>query len=336
MAVTRLSDLIVPEVFNANVLRTTMERSALFQSGILGPDAQLSANLAGGGLTFQVPFYTDLANEEPNIASDNPADLPTPSNIGTSRDVAIRHVRTKSWSSMDLNTVLTGSDPMGAIRQRVADYWVRQLQRQLIAILNGVFADNAAANGGDMRVVIGTDAVGAAAAGELVSDTAIIDAKQTMGDAAEALAVLIMHSVVYSRLQKLDLIDYIQSASADVRFATYLGYRVVVDDNVPAVAGTNRIKYSTYLIGLGAIAWAESPPPIPVEVDRVPNAGNAFGQEILYMRRQYIMHPRGIKWTDSSRAGQFPTNAEQSLIANWQRVYTERKQIALVELVTNG
>lgn len=336
MAVTRLSDLIQPTVFNANMLNATTERSALFQSGVLQNDAVLAGNLAGGGLTFNVPFYNDLANEEPNIASDDPAQLPTPSKITTGQDVAIRNVRTKSWSSMDLNPILTGSDPMGAIRQRVADYWVRQLQRQLIAILNGVFADNAANDAGDMRVVIGTDAVGAPAAGELISDTAIIDAKQTMGDNAEGLAVLIMHSVVYSRLQKLDLIDYIQSNSANVRFATYLGYRVVVDDNVPAVAGANRIKYSTYLVGLGSIAWAESPPDVPVEVDRVPNAGNAMGQEILYTRRQYLMHPRGIRWMDAVRAGQFPTNAECATTANWNRVYAERKQIRLVELVTNG
>lgn len=336
MAVTRLSDLIVPEVFNGNVLISTRERSNIFTSGILGEAGSLAANLAGGGLMFNVPFYKDLANEEPNIASDDPAQLPTPSKITTGKDVAIRHVRTKSWSSMDLNIVLTASDPMAAIRTRVTDYWIRQLQRQLIATLNGVFADNAANDGGDMRSVIGTDGAGAITSAELVSDTAIIDAKQTMGDSAEGLAVLIMHSVVYSRLQKLDLIDYIQSATANVRFATYLGYQVIVDDGVPAVAGTNRILYSTYLVGRGAIAWAESPPPVPVEVDRVPNAGNAMGQEILYMRRQFLMHPFGIKWTDSSRAGNFPTNTELATTANWDRVYAERKQIALVELVTNG
>lgn len=336
MAVTRLSDLIVPEVFNTNYLAATKELSQIWQSGILMNDPTLAGNLSGAGRTFQMPFYKDLANDAENISSDDPDVSSVPKNIGTSKDVAIRHNRNQSWSNMDLNAQLTGSDPMAAIKTRVADYWQRRMQKLLVSTLKGVFADNAAANSGDMRYVIGTDGAGAITDAELISDVAIIDAKQTMGDAAEMLSVIVMHSRVHSRLQKLDLIEYIQPSGTNIRFPTYLGYRVVVDDGCPAVAGTNRILYSSYLIAQGAFAYAETSPENPVEVERKPAAGNGSGQEILYTRRQFLLHPKMIKWTDSSCAGLSPTNAELEMAANWERVAPERKMIGLVELVTNG
>ena len=56
----------------------------------------------------------------------------------------------------------------------------------------------------------------------------------------------------------------------------------------------------------------------------------------MWTRRQYIMHPYGIKWSSVSLAGQSPTNAEAETATNWDRVYPERKLVPLAELVTNG
>ena len=336
MAVTRLTDVIVPEVFLPHMMNKTAEKSAIFQSGILRPDANMAKFLAGGGRTENVPFWNDLSNAEPNISSDDPASEATPQKIGGSKDVAVRHNRNQAWSDAYLVSELSGDDPMKRVLERVSDYWSRAYQRQLVASLKGVFADNAANDGGDMRHVVATDAVGAPDVAELISAEAIIDAKQTMGDAAQKLSVVIMHSVPYSRLQKLNLIDYIPDSEGKIDLATYLGYRLVVDDGCPAIQGANRILYSTYLVSRGAIAWAEHPPKVAVEVERKPSQGDGGGVEELWTRRQYVLHPYGIKWTDSSVAGQSPTNAELEAAANWDRVYAERKQVGLVELVTNG
>jgi hypothetical protein len=299
MATTQLADIIEPRVFMRYQMKETEVKSALFTSGILRSDEQLSTFLSGGGKTVDVPFWNDLGDgTDPNIGNDNPASVAGTAKIGSGDDVAIRH--------------------------------------NLISTLKGVFADNAANDGGNMRVVIGNDLASAVTDAERVSAEAVIDAAQTMGDSQEDLALLMMHSVIYTRLKKQNLIDFIPDSEGRVRFATYLGYRIVVDDNCPAVAGSNRILYSTYLVGMGAIAFAEVPPPMPVEVDREPSQGNGQGVDYLWTRRQYIMHPYGIKWTSSSMAGTSPTNAELATTANWDRVYTERKMIKLAELVTNG
>lgn len=336
MAVTRLSDVIVPDVFLPYMLKETQEKSAVFQSGILRNDPNLANFLRGGGQLINVPFWNDLGTPEPNTSSDDPGSSATPQKISADKDVAVRINRNQGWSDADLAAELAGDDPMKRIGERVSSYWSRAYQKHLISVLKGVFADNAANNSGDMRVEIGTDAVGTATAAELVSAEAILDTKQTMGDAADALDTLVMHSVVFTRLQKLNLIDFIPDSRGEVRFPTYLGYNVVVDDGVPAIAGSNRIKYSTYLVGKGAFGFAEVPPAVPVEVEREAAQGDGAGVEEIWTRRQYIMHPYGIKWTSSSMAGQSPTNTEAEAAANWSRVYPERKQVPLAELVTNG
>jgi hypothetical protein len=262
----------------------------------------------------------------------------SPEKITTGRDIVVRQVRTKSWSTANLVADLAGADPMEAIANAVSDYWIRQFNAILVATLHGVYLDNVANDLGDMVNDIGTDAVGAPTAAELVSAEAIIDTKQTMGDAAEDLRVIIMHSVVYSRLQKQNLIDFIPDSRGEINFPTYLGYRVIVSDTAKRVVGVNRTEYITYLVGAGALCWHEaslrSSPMI--EVDRQPLQGGGVGVDILISRRQFVLHANGIKWTDNAVAGEFPTNAELALATNHDRVYAERKQIPIAFLVTNG
>jgi len=337
MAVTRLSDVIVPSVFVPYMLKETMVKSAIFNSGILRQDGQLSTFLSGGGQTVNVPFWNDLQDSTTaNISSDDPAQAAVPDKITAAQDIAIRNNRNKAWSDADLVSELAGDDPMKRVGSRVAAWWAREFQRYLVSGLRGIFASNTANNGGDMQVIIGTDATGAAAAAEKVSANAILDAAQTMGDASDVLDTIIMHSVVYTNLAKQNLIDFIPDSEGKVRFPSYLGYQVIKDDGCPAVAGTNRIMYWTFLIGKNAIGWAEVPPDVPVETFRHPEQGNGGGVEELWTRRQFCMHPYGIKWNSASMAGRSPTDTELRNATNWTRVYPERKQVPMAVLQSNG
>lgn len=338
MALVRLTDVIVPEVFYPYIVKMTKEKSALFNSGALVNDSNMSSFLSGGGRTANVPFWKDLDNTESNIANDDPSSNITPEKMTAGKDIAVRQVRTEAWSSARLSGLLAGDDPMMRIADRVSDYWTRQFQRILVATLHGVYLDNVANDSGDMVYDIGTDSADAATPAELISAEAILDAAQTMGDASDDLQMIMMHSVVYNRLAKQNLIDFIPDSEGRVRFPTYLGYRVIVDDGVKTITGTNRTEYVTYLLGRNAICWNEAPtsPSPNIEVDRKPEQGNGFGVDILFSRRQFVMHPYGIAWQDSSVAGEFPTNTELGTAANWNRVYAERKQIPIAFLVTNG
>ena len=105
----------------------------------------------------------------------------------------------------------------------------------------------------DMVVNIATDAAGAPTDAELVSNDAILDAQQTAGDHQGGFGAIAMHSVVYSRLRKQQLINFIRDADNNTMFQTYGNLRVIVDDSLSAVAGTNRVTYTTVLFGNGAV-----------------------------------------------------------------------------------
>ena len=126
-------------------------------------------------------------------------------------------------------------------------------------------------------------------------------------------------------LRKLDLIETVK-ASSELEFDTYQGRRVIVDDSCPVVDGV----YTTYLFGDGAIAYGEGNPVghIATEIDRDKKKGS--GVDYLINRSAFILHPRGIKWTNAVRANvETPTRTELANAQNWERVY-EPKQIRIV------
>lgn len=336
MALTQLADAVIPEVFAPYMFEDTMTKTTLFTSGIMRADEKINEFLRGGGYTVNLPFWKDLGDAEAVIGSDSTTDVLTPAKLTSGKQIAVRNVRAYAWSAAKLTAELAGSDPMMRIRERVSAYWDRQFQTTLVNVLKGVFADNTANDSADMQNVIGNDLVAATTAAELISAEAILDTKQTMGDAGDELSVIIMHSVCYTRLQKQNLIDFIPDSEGRVHFPTYLGYRVIVNDNVLTVAGTNRTLYSTYLMSAGSVGWGEVPVAVPVDIERQRLQGNGQGVDTLVTRRQFVMHPYGFQFKSASVAGDFPTNAEHATTANWDRVVDERKQAPIAQLVTNG
>ena len=127
MAETKISNVIVPELFNQYVLNKTAEKSALWQSGIVGSLDQPIAFGTAGGTTVNLPFWNDLSGES-EVLTDTTA--LTVNNITASKDVAILHARGKAWGANDLAKALSGDDPMGAIGDLVADYFSKLPIRQ--------------------------------------------------------------------------------------------------------------------------------------------------------------------------------------------------------------
>jgi hypothetical protein len=199
----------------------------------------------------------------------------------------------------------------------------------------GILNDNVANDASDMVVSIATDSASAITAAELVSNDAILDAQQTAGDHQAGFSAIAMHSVVYNRLRKQQLITFIRDADNNTLFSVYGNLRVVVDDSLSAIAGTNRVTYTTVIFGSGAIVSGMGIVKVPSELYRDPDAGNGGGQETLYSRRADIIHPLGFEFSSASVAGQSANLAELATAANWSRVW-ERKNVPLCFLQTNG
>jgi len=333
MATVRLSDVIVPEVFNAYMLVETMVKAGVFRSGIVAANADLSAKLAAGGTTFQTPVWTDLADTGSSVATDNPADVITPDKMTAFKMQSRRMFRTKAWAAMDLVSELAGDKPMQRIVSRVSEWWARDFNAQAIAVLNGVINANIANNSADMVYSCGVGVSGSAPTAGL-NAVSILEAKQTMGERADMLRTLMVHSRTYTNLQEQNLITFIPNARGEVSIPTYLGYELVVVDTLPvtAIPSSSDYSYTSYLSAPGILAFGESAPAVPVETFRQPWVGMGSGDETLYTRRQFSFHPLGHNWKEASVAGSFPTNAELATAGNWERKFPERKQVPFVAI----
>ena len=63
MAITKIADVIVPELFNPYVINRTMELSALFQCGIVTNNAEFDRLASEAARTHNMPFFEDLNGE---------------------------------------------------------------------------------------------------------------------------------------------------------------------------------------------------------------------------------------------------------------------------------
>lgn len=318
MAITRLTDVIQPEVFTEYVQQRSTERSALVQSGIIERNAEFDELASGPNTLINMPFWNDL-NGDAEIITDTGEF--TPSGITSSKDVARKHMRGKAWGANGLSALLSGADPMGAIANLVADYWNRQDQKLLVNTLDGAFSgENMSEKTLDISGEDGN-------AGILTGET-FLDAVQVMGDAKDTVTGVMMHSYVENHLAKRGLIEYIPEAEGNPRVPFFMNKRVIVDDALGF--NTEDLIGSVYIFGQGAVAkgLGSHPNIISTETDR--NRMSKSGEEFLINRQIQLLHPRGVKWTESSVASDFPTNAEVATGANWERVY-EPKQLRIVK-----
>ncbi len=329
MAGTTLQDVIVPELFNPYVVNRTMELSALLQSGIVINNSEFDALASQAAPTVNMPFFEDLTGESEQVIEGK--DLED-NKITSNKDVAAIIRRAKMWSATDLSAALSGADPMMAIGDLVARFWERDMQKELIAVLNGIFGTIPAVTGDNAKpaetrlasnLLDITSKSGTAANW---SGSAFIDAEQLLGDAKTQLTGICMHSATEAYLKKQNLIETVQPSN-DVSFGVYQGKRVIVDDGCPVETGG---KYTTYLFGEGAVALGNGSPVgfVPTEVDRAKRKGS--GVDYLINRRTNILHPRGIAFMNANVAKiEGPSRTELSDPVNWKPVY-ESKQIRIV------
>ena len=306
---TTLQDVIVPELFTPYVLNRTMELSALFNSGIVTNNAEFDALASQASPLVTMPFFEDLTGESEQVIEG--ADLED-NKITSNKDV--------------------GADPMKAIGDLVAQFWARDMQKELIAILNGVFGTipevKEPQKAAETRLASNLlDISGNSGNAANWSGSAFIDAEQKLGDAKAQLTGICMHSATEAYLKKQNLIETVQPSN-DVAFGTYQGKRVIIDDGCPYDSKTK--AYTTYLFGNGAVALGNGNPEgfVPTETDRAKRKGS--GVDYLINRRTTILHPRGIAFTNANVAKtEGPSRVELADPANWNPVY-EPKQIRIV------
>lgn len=335
---TLLADVIIPSKFLPYMLEQTARLSALWQSGIVEASSRFNELVRNSGNIIDMPFWTQF-NEADQVIQTNTA--LTVKKLSGSADKARKQMRGIPVGDEDLVPLFADTeDPITLVAGMFAKYWADRMQEILIATLKGVFG---AANMAAAKHNIFTETGSAAVDANKLTGETFIDAKTLLGDASGKLTALAVHSATLSALEKQELIDFLPDSEGKPTIASFQGRRVIVDDGLPVRAGTtDGFVYTSYLFGAGALGFGENPNDQPLEghgghgtwaleLSRTALAG----QTAIISRRQFMLHPRGVKWLDASVASTHPTNTELENSANWTRVY-EQKNVRIVQINHNN
>lgn len=316
MAITTIAEMqIVPNKFTEYTIQRTTEKSALVRSGITVADPRVGQLINGtpkGGNLIQMPFYNPLTGEDEVFGEEEVG----VEGITTGSEYATLLVRQKAWGDTDLSKVFGGSDPMAAIGDLVADWWVIREQAMMCSILKGLFTAETGALKSHLLDV------SADATQNVIEVDTTLSAKQLMGDAADKLGVVFMHSATYTSLQRKQQITTEYDSDLKINIDYYLGYRVIVDDGMPVNSGV----YDTYFIGKGAISRNDGMPQglVGVETDRDKFTASNY----LINRRALVLHPLGVSWNAQAVPAdgkKYMSNADLAKADNWQLVVDHKK-----------
>ncbi len=312
MAVTKISDVVVPEVFTPYVLQEAEKTNNLILSGGVVVDPFLSAFLQGGGYTINVPSWEAIDGGTGTFEnqSDDSTVVATANAVGSGTEIAVRCADVKTWGAANLASALAGSNPLTQVAAKVAGAINTNRQYKIIQMLKGFFGVSGALTATHLNAQPTVP----------FSADLLIDTLAPWGDMAGDMVVLVVHSAIFRSMQKENLITFRPLSDQNIMFPTYMGtYAIVVDDTVPVASGV----YTTYLLKPGAIKmglglgetvlWAE------------PLQANGAGVEYLIQRDQFTPHMTGMAWVGTPTAGNAtPTPADMALPANWAQVYTSK------------
>jgi hypothetical protein len=316
MAETRITNVVTPEVFTSYTFEPWYEKSRYFRSGILTESSEISSMLAGGGKTFNAPYWQPLAGD-----SDVPSETvdQTVNAITSGKQIARRQERTKAYGANAISAIRAGSEPLSRFANDVREFWAKAWDKNAISSTRGVYADNVANDSSDLVHN------GSAAS---FNDDGVIDAQGKLGengvvgsDDNEDYVGIAVHPDIYKTMRKNDAIDFVPISGQKRPVPFYMGMEVIVDRNMPIISTSPNV-YLNVIYKNGAIQFGQSSAHYePTSFER--DEGKGMGITEVYTRRVFTIHPVGTAWQESSVAGLSPTEAELETAANWDRVYNK-------------
>ena len=210
---------------------------------------------------------------------------------------------------------------------QIAEYNSLQVQKTLVSVTKGVFGS--ALTGANYISDISEVGDGS------ISDGAIIDARAIMGETANELTNIIMHSKIFAQLQKQGLVKYVdagqfgQSLLVKGTIPTFLGMKVVINDVMCASFVENTFtKYPTFLTG-GQVWYVGYQKQLAIDSEKKILEGRITYNVAWYV--DYVPHIHGLKWT----GGANPARSDLETAGNWTKVEDDAN-IKIVKLITQA
>ena len=338
-----LADIVKRNNLSTYVSEAIKERSAFIKSGAVVRNALLDAS--EGGTRIQVPEFNPISPTEEILdgtaswGTSNGGYL-TPQKIGTATQIATICHRGFAYAVDDIAVLAAGEDPMGHIRNQIADAINKLNSARLFSHLQGLFGTALAANHLDLAKA-GT---GATEANFLTAAT-VARGRSLLGERGEELDTIVLHPSVAYYLYQVGMLTFSTSALStgtgiqwggggvgitDRAVGQFAGMNVVVDsqvNTVPPGASGHQTEFLCYLIKSGTILEGQQSP-LGIESDR-----NILSkQDVMSVDYHSAYHVMGTKWVD---AGDNPTNANLATANKWALTY-DADLVPIVRLVVNS
>ncbi len=253
--------------------------------------------------------------------------------------------RANAWVEDDFSEDITGGVSfMSNVARQVADYFDEVDQNTLLSILKGVFSMTSNKNADFVEQhTLDISEEDEENIGVTTLNTAI---QKACGDNKSKFSIVIMHSIVATNLENLNLLNYAKytdpnGIQRDLGLATLNGKVVLIDDSMPVEEAEGYNKYTTYVLGRGAIDYEDIGTKVPYEVHRDPKANG--GQSTLYVRTRKCFAPFGLSYLKANQATLSPTNTELEDGKNWSLVkdasegsYIDHKTIPIARIISRG
>lgn len=338
-----------PQAFGVYVNRIpNVAKNELAKSGAVGSNEQARAALGNqtGSLYARIPYFGRIDGST-SQNNDGNTDIAS-TNTTTYEQGFIVASRMDSWTERSFSKNITaGVDFMDNVAAQIADYKFDVRQAMLLAILEGVYgmtteggtvATDAAKEFIEKHTFdISAESDDAAMVGSTTLNKAI---QKACGDNKNIFKLVIMHSEVATNLENIKLLKYMTQTDADgiereLALATWNGRTVLIDDNMPVNSG----KYTTYVLGQGAIILDDIGDAVPYEMSRDPKTNG--GQDTLYVRDRYICGVDGISFEKPSTITASASNEDLANGANWNIINDgtkaiPHKAIAIAKIVSKG
>ena len=335
---TRLQDLVTRPEFLAYQREDIYNKCQWIQSGAVTRNTALDAR--AGGVSVQVPFFRPIDPTEVVIEDNSTwgaGGYVAPERITAAEQIMPILHRTFAYASSDIASLGTGTDPLAAVRSYITRAVLRLRTRTLVSQLNGLFG--AALTGNSLDVSQATAGAGEA---NFLSASSVIRAKHRLGERAEELSIIAMHSDVVAYLQQLGALTFSTSALStggsitwggggvgltSDSVAYFMGMRVVVDDLIaPTVNAGGADQYNVFLMAPGAVAEGVQQE-MRIEADR-----NILSlQDVLQCNYHLGMHVMGTTYQGANN----PDNTVLATAGSWGLAYTDRRMVDVVRLRVN-
>lgn len=326
------------EVFTGMMQEEDFWKNEILASGVIQQDNSIREAIGAEGNVATIPIYKPLDPHADGMgALNNDGNTNnTPVEVAGDKQTCMMIQRMKAFKAKDFTKELTGADPLGNVKGKVADYYTGVWENELMNIVNAIM--NVAALSDHVTDLAATGST--VAATNLVDATTLIDAEQAaLGDMAGKMGLMVMHSKIFAAYKKLQLVEYDKFTVGDAIkrevILPHIGGKIPMVTDLYTVDATGTLPvYKTFLLGEGAFLTTDKNNyEHPYEVDYDPET--AAGVEKLYTKQGKVLHPNGLSLAVDNIAGESPTFAELGTTANWGLKFNH-KNVKMGVIKTNG